>query len=145
MNTSITLEHGRESHHSCAFFTSDWKSNLLVSKPPAECRYSNTREERHSSSQPHLFQQEEQSYAFPTWLGRCQSLDIRRMGASYLKEGYSHKIIIAKKAIQHMVTKPWLCQHMSSILETIQDRVTSCSRFSNNNRWKMMKSPCQWL
>ncbi len=39
---------------------------LLVSEPPAECRYSNTREEGHSSSKPHLFQQEEQSYAFPT-------------------------------------------------------------------------------
>ena len=73
--------------------------SLLVSEPPAECRYSNTGKERHSSSKPHLFQQEEQSYAFPTWLGRCQSLDTRWMGASYLKEGYSHKIIIAKKAI----------------------------------------------
>ena len=32
----------------------------------------------------------------------------------------------------------WLSQHMPSVLDTVPDRVTSCSRFSNNNWWKMI-------
>jgi hypothetical protein len=63
---------------------------LLDVKLQLECCYSNTRDERHSSSKPHLFQRTERIYAFPTWLGRCQGLDTHQMGAFYEKKGHSH-------------------------------------------------------
>jgi hypothetical protein len=64
-------------------------------------------------------------------------LDTHQMGATYGKEGYSHKIVIATK--QCKFTQSWLHQHMTSVFDTNQDRVKSCSRFSNSNRWKMIK------
>jgi hypothetical protein len=75
---------------------------LLDSELPTECRYSNARGKKtHFFYKPLLFHKQELSYVFPTRLGRCQSLGTRWMGASYKKEGYSHKIFIIAAKQHH--------------------------------------------
>ncbi len=48
---------------------------LLVSEPPTECRHSNTRVKDTVLENP-ICPKQGQSYVLPTWLVRCQILDI---------------------------------------------------------------------
>ena len=90
---------------------------MLEVELPVKCRHSNKRVKKTQCLISLMFHKQEHSYAFPTWLGRCQSLDASQVGASYEKEGYSHKIHIAAKQCKFI--QSWLNQHMASVFNTI--------------------------
>ena len=82
---------------------SDWKSDLLGSKPPTSRRYSNTgiKKEiapRNSSN----FLKLEHLYVLPTQLGRCQSLDIRWM-VCFLKTKEGQSCIFLAKCNEFLL------------------------------------------
>jgi hypothetical protein len=57
------------------------------------------------------------------------------------KKGYSHSSLtsILQLSDTSWVCTMWLNQHMPSVLDTNQDRVKNCSRFSNNSNLIMIR------
>lgn len=114
-----------------------WFLNSQQSVTKVTPRWSDTGFE--DSSQ---FQYGNQSYVFSTWLCCCQTLGIYQMvwclKKGRVKSQYIFSIVTSNRLQEHTtlmmdVEKVWQRHHMMLVIDKSQDRIESCSRFSNSN------------